>query len=282
MNNPLHELGLPSDVLLWKALLLTAMSFGVGIIGGFVGLALGTVRLPILLLAGMPSTLAAGTNIIVSTASSFFGAIGHLRGRRVDFRVVVIMGIPSFAGAFLGGFYASRAPEGLLILTIGILVVWQGIELLNKARLLVNPGGVDSPMASTLALGNGKFKDNPMLAATTGLVIGVIGGAVGLILGSLRLPTLIRALGLGPRIAAGTNMFIGFSMGASGWSGHVLRGQVDYPMAILMAMSAIGGVSIGSMLTGRVGLRSLVGSMAIVLTIVGALMVWRGLGSVAN
>jgi len=121
-----------------------------------------------------------------------------------------------------------------------------------------------------------------MLAATTGLAIGVIGGAVGLILGSLRLPTLIRALGLGPRIAAGTNMFIGFSMGASGWSGHVLRGQVDYPMAILMAMSAIGGVSIGSMLTGRVGLRSLVGSMAIVLTIVGALMVWRGIGSVAN
>ena len=71
-------------------------------------------------------------------------------------------------------------------------------------------------------------------------------------------------------------------MGASGWSGHILRGQVDYPMAILMALSAIGGVSIGSMLTGRVGLRSLVGSMAIVLTIVGALMVWRGLGAVAN
>ena len=48
-----------------------------------------------------------------------------------------------------------------------------------------------------------------------GLVIGVTGGAVGLILGSLRLPGLIQVLGMGPRIAAGTNLFIGFAMGAS-------------------------------------------------------------------
>ena len=52
MNITLQELGLPSDVLLWEAVLLTVMSFGVGIVGGFVGLALGTVRLPVLLMLG--------------------------------------------------------------------------------------------------------------------------------------------------------------------------------------------------------------------------------------
>lgn len=98
----LQDLGLPSAAPLWQALLLTVISFGVGIVGGFGGLALGTVRLPVLLFLGMPSTLAAGTNIIVSTASSLFGALRHMREGRVDLRVVLIMGVPSFAGAFLG------------------------------------------------------------------------------------------------------------------------------------------------------------------------------------
>ncbi len=36
----LRDLSLPSDVLLWKALLLTVISLLVGVLGGFVGLAL--------------------------------------------------------------------------------------------------------------------------------------------------------------------------------------------------------------------------------------------------
>ena len=283
MNITLQELGLPSDALVWEAVLLTAMSFGVGIVGGFVGLALGTVRLPVLLLLGVPSLVAAGTNIIVSTSSSLFGAIRHMREGRVNMRaiatvqVVLVMGLPSFVGAFLGGFYAAAAPEGILVLAVGILVFWQGVELVQKAREAGSATGSDTAMADALATGTERRRNNPLLAGVIGLVIGTIGGAVGLILGSLRLPALIRVLGLGPRIAAGTNMFIGFAMGASGWVGHVARGQVDYPLVVLMALAAIGGVNIGARLTGRVSLSKLVLSMGLVLLVVGALMVWRGL-----
>ena len=274
----LQELGLPSEALLWQAALLTAMSFGVGIVGGFVGLALGTVRLPVLLFLGLPSTLAAGTNIIVSTASSLFGALRHMREGRVDLRVVLIMGVPSFGGAFLGGFYAGEAPEGLLVLVVGILVLWQGIELAAKARAASeSAGGPGTAMADALGGGTSR-RGGPLVAAAMGLVIGVTGGAVGLILGSLRLPGLIRVLGMDPRVAAGTNLFIGFAMGASGWTGHVARGQVDYPLAVLMGLAAVAGVNIGARQTGRAGLRTLLASMGAVLIVVGALMAWRGVG----
>ena len=272
----LQDLGLPSEAMVWHAVLLTVISFGVGIVGGFVGLALGTVRLPVLLFLGMPSTLAAGTNIIVSTASSLFGALRHMREGRVDLRVVLIMGVPSFGGAFLGGFYAGAAPEGLLILVVGILVLWQGIELAAKARAAAeSSGGPGGAMADAMA-GGTRRRRHPGLAAAMGLVIGVTGGAVGLILGSLRLPGLIRVLGMDPRIAAGTNLFIGFAMGASGWTGHVARGQVDYPLALLMGLAAVAGVNIGARQTGRAGLRTLLASMGAVLIVVGALMAWRG------
>ena len=60
----LNDLGLSSDVLLWKAVLLTVISLLVGVLGGFVGLALGTIRLPAMLLFGIPAPIAGGTNIM--------------------------------------------------------------------------------------------------------------------------------------------------------------------------------------------------------------------------
>ena len=72
-------LGRGSDVLIWNAVVLTAVSLGVGLLGGFVGLALGTMRLPAMLLMGMAAPTAGGTNILVSSISSIFGAVRHLR-----------------------------------------------------------------------------------------------------------------------------------------------------------------------------------------------------------
>lgn len=74
MTVPLSAFGLPSPVPLWEAVFLTLLSYGVGVLGGIVGLALGTMRLPFLLLLGMPAPVAAGTNILVSTLSAATGS----------------------------------------------------------------------------------------------------------------------------------------------------------------------------------------------------------------
>ena len=111
MTLSLEELGLPSDILVWEAALLTILSFVVGVLGGFVGLALGTMRLPALLLLGTAAPTAAGTNIVISAMSALTGAVRHLREGRVDMRIALVMGVPSMVGAFLGGFYSQWAPE---------------------------------------------------------------------------------------------------------------------------------------------------------------------------
>ena len=264
-------LGLPSDVLLWKAGILTAASFAIGVLGGFVGLALGTMRLPTLLLIGVPAPVAAGTNIIVSGASSVVGAISHYRGGRVNLRLVITMGLPSFVGAFIGGFYAYLAPEDLLIFAVGVLVLWQGIELVNRAGREVVPGATGSTFADAVAASSGPAKTSrTTVASTIGLVIGLVGGAVGLILGSLRIPALIRILGVDPRIASGT------LMGATGWIAHVARGNVDYPLMFLLATSAMIGAAIGSRYTGRVSLQGLIMTMGVVMIGIGALLIGRG------
>ncbi len=58
MTSSIDVIGLSSEVLVWQALVLTFISFAVGLLGGFVGLALGTMRLPSLLLMGVAAPTA--------------------------------------------------------------------------------------------------------------------------------------------------------------------------------------------------------------------------------
>ena len=265
---------LSSDVLLWQALLLTVISGLVGVLGGFVGLALGTMRLPALLLMGLPAPSAAGVNIMVSSLSALTGSIRHLREGRVNLRIVLVMGIPAFVGAFIGGFGSRWAPEALLLSLAGLLVFWQGIEFLIR---VIPSGGGSSSERQNLWGETPTFTRNRMaLEAGIGLAVGLLGGAVGLILGSIRLPALIRILRVDPRIAAGTNLFIGFVMGSVGWIGHLAQGHVNYPLLAMMAASAMVGSYYGAKLTGRVSLDKLIGVTGLALLGVGALLVWQG------
>ena len=245
-----------------------------GVLGGFVGLALGTMRLPALLLMGIPAPSAAGVNIMVSSLSALTGSIRHLREGRVNLRIVLVMGVPAFAGAFIGGFGSRWAPEALLVSLAGLLVFWQGVEFLIR---VVPRGGGPGSARENLWGGTPAFTGNRMaLEAGIGLAVGLLGGAVGLILGSIRLPALIRILRVDPRIAAGTNLFIGFVMGSVGWIGHLAQGHVNYPLLAMMAASAMVGSYYGAKLTGRVSLDRLIGVTGVALLGVGALLVWHG------
>ena len=277
MTQTLSELGLASDVLVWHAVVLTVVSLGVGVLGGFVGLALGTMRLPALLLMGVASPTAGGTNILISGLSALTGTVRHLREGRVDVRIALAMGVPAVIGAFIGGFASEDVPEALLLSAAGALVFWQGIELIARTRVLLD----GSPTVSGTHQGTrGNFTPTRVSAeGAIGLAVGLVGGAVGLILGSIRLPAMIRILRVDPRVAAGTNLFIGFVMGSVGWIGHVVQGHVDYPLLVLMGSSAMVGSYYGAKLTGRVSLDTLLGAMGWVLLAVGALLVWRGVAS---
>ncbi|MAF37527.1 MAG: hypothetical protein CL696_01365 [Chloroflexi bacterium] len=259
-------LGWGSDVLVWNAMVLAAVSLGVGLLGGFVGLALGTMRLPAMLLMGMAAPTAGGTNILVSSISSIFGAIRHIREGRVNFKLVAIMGGPAFAGAFVGGFLGGRVSESLLLSAAGLLVLWQGVELRMRGRAVAAADDFLTEYSrKRIVLGGGM-----------GLTVGLLGGAVGLILGSIRLPALIRVLKVDPRIAAGTNLVIGFVMGSLGWVGHAIKGDVDYQLLILMGAGAAVGSYFGAKLTGKVDLATLIGAMGYVLLAVGVILIWRG------
>ena len=240
------------------------------------GLALGTMRLPALILIGVSPTTAAGTNILVSTLSAIAGGCRHFRERRVDWRIVGLMGVPTVIGSFVGGFASSSSvPEGLLVLIAGVFVSWQSVELV--VRLRGAPGSPMSRSSTSSHEGRGRWSGGKeFAAAAAGLVVGLVGGAVGLILGSVRLPFMIRLLGVEPRMAIGSNLAIGTFMGAFGFIGHGVQGEVDLPILLAMGATGMVGSYIGAQLTGRVSLRSLLFTMSAILFGVGILLIRDG------
>ena len=81
-------------------------------------------------------------------------------------------------------------------------------------------------------------------------MIGLLGGIVGLILGSLRMPALVRLVGEEPARAVGTNVTVGFLVGVAGVIGHLPSEPPDWDVLAVGAAASIPGALLGSRLTG--------------------------------
>jgi uncharacterized protein len=229
-----------------------AGSFIAAYLGSMLGLVLGTLRLPLIVaLTGSPLA-AAGTNIAISTASAGAGALGHRRGGRVDWRIVAWMAPPSIVGAVVGGLFADDVSERVLYGAIAAVLVWSGIDLaLRPVR----------------ALARGRLRLWPAVAS--GFGIGVLGGGVGVILGTLRMPALLRGVGLDVRRAAGTNLVVGFLLGVAGFATHAAKLDVDWEILAAGLVGAIPGGWLGAHATGRLDENVLRLALGVVLAVVG-------------
>jgi len=217
----------------WELALAFTGSFVAGYFGSALGLVLGTLRLPLILVAAGSPLAAAGTNIAISAAAAASGGLRHAREGRVDWRVVAWMAPPSVVGAVAGALLADDVPDRVLYALIAAVLVWSGIDLALRP-IAPRPRG-------RLRLG---------AAAGHGLVIGAIGGAVGVILGTLRMPALVRSVGLDVRRAAGTNLVVGFLLGVAGFATHATASVIEWDLLTAGLAGALPGAWLGARLTG--------------------------------
>jgi uncharacterized membrane protein YfcA len=200
-----------------------------------VGLVLGTLRLPAILLLSGDASGAAGTNIGISAASAAAGSYRHSREGRLDPRVVAWMTPPSILGAIAGALLTDELPTRLLLAAIAAILAWNGLDLLLR------------PI-------RGREAVDPRLAPAVffGFLIGVLGGAVGVILGTLRMPALLRGVGLTAHRAVGTNLVIGFALGLVALVIHAALGNVEWGLLMAGVVGALPGGWLGARLTGRI------------------------------
>jgi uncharacterized protein len=244
------------------ALLLTGIAiwcFVTAVAGGLVGLVLGNIRLPVLVLAASSPAAGAGANIGVSALAALAAAVTHVRAGRIDWRLFLWMAPPSIAGALVGGLLSGTVPGDALLIAIGITLLVFGIDLL-RPRPESPPARATGPRPA---------------AIVSGAAIGLLGGFVGLILGSLRIGALLRFVGADAFRAVGTNTLVGFFLGAAGVLGHLTHG-IDWTLLLVGAAASIPGSLLGARLTGRLDERQLLRAVGFLLLVAGSATLVQG------
>jgi uncharacterized protein len=207
-----------------------------------------------MLLAAGDASAAAGTNIAISAAAAASGGLRHAREGRVDWRVVAWMAPTSIVGAVIGALTGHLVPTRALLAGIAAVLAWNGLDL------LVAPFRARPAPAPRL-----------VSAAAFGFVIGIVGGALGVILGTLRMPALLRAVGLDARRAVGTNLVVGFFLGVAGFAAHALRLEVEWSLLGAGLAGALPGAWLGARLTARISearLRRAIGAALVAIAVV--------------
>ena len=180
-------------------------------------------------------------------------SVTHVRAGRIDWRVFLWMAPPSVLAAAAGGLLSGRVPGTALLVAIGVTLLVFGLDLLR-------PRPTHAARAETVSRG---------AAVATGAMIGLLGGFVGLILGSLRIGALIRFVGADTFRAVGTNVAVGFCLGVAGLLGH-LAGGVDWTLLGVGSAASVPGALLGARLTGRLNEQQLLRAVGIVLLVAGS------------
>lgn len=244
--------------------LIAVVSLLLSYIGATVGLVLGQLRVALLVYALGSAAVGTATSLAISTAGTLIGTLRHAVDGRVDLALLLTVGLPSAATAFLSARYAGLVDARVLKLAIAGVLILTGVAMLIRRR---KP---DEQLPAP--------KLPPMLAeVAVGAVLGAISGLVGLLLGSLRLPAMIRYARVATPTAIGTNMAIGTLTGLSAGVATFLEGQVDLIAFAVVAPTTVIGAHLGARKTGRLDPATLLKVIAWVLIATGVLMLAEGL-----
>jgi uncharacterized membrane protein YfcA len=246
--------------------LIAGISFALSYVGSAVGLVLGQLRVVLLTYWLGSATLGASTSLAISTLATIAGAVTHARGGRVQVVPLLLIGVPSAVAAYCTTRLAVHVDPRLLKVGIAVALVGAGAMLLQKGTRDDEPavdsaGPLEAPARRAAA------------QLVVGLFLGALSGLVGLLLGTLRLPAMLRVGGMSARSAVGTNMAIGALTGLSAGVAALTSGSVDPVAFAIVCPITLIGAFLGSHRTAKLDRANVRRWIGYVLVPTGVLMV---------
>jgi uncharacterized membrane protein YfcA len=225
-----------ASVLAWPGAVAIGVSLGLLGSGGSI------ITVPVLVyLLGQDEKLAIAGSLFIVGSIALVGSLQYVRLGMVDWRNVVVFGLPGMAGTWLGALLAAFVP-GIVQLTIFALV------MLLASYLMLRP--VDLEQAEIVRRATWKI-------GIDGLVVGVLTGLVGVGGGFLIVPALVLLGGLAIHTAVATSLVIIALKSYSGFIKYldVLDAQkltLDWNVLMIVTGLGIAGSIVGAKIANRI------------------------------
>jgi uncharacterized protein len=204
-----------------------------------VGLSLGAlgsggsiITIPILVyVAGVPAETAVGMSLVVVGATSFVGALLHLRRGNVAMKPGVLLAVTGMVGSYVGSRGTHLLSRRSLMLLFALIMLIVGIQMWR----------------STVGnLEKGNF--SPLRCLAVGFAVGLLTGFLGIGGGFLIVPALVLFAGLDSRTAVGTSLAVIALNSSTGVLGQLRFASIDWPLLAGFLAFALGGMVVGALL----------------------------------
>ncbi len=264
------------------------LGLAVGLLSGLFGVGGGFLLTPLLIMIGIPPTVAAATDSNQIVAASTSGTYAHWRMGNVDFK----MGLYLLVGGFAGGLLGVQSIKILrlmgnadfvikitYVLMLGIVGTYMFIESLSSIKKKnseeIQKETKLSNVLKSLPLQT-HFKKSGvthsvLLPVLLGVLVGILAAIMGVGGGFLLVPVMLYVLRMPMHVVVGTSLFqiLFLSIEVTFLQAYTNH-TVDFVLAVLLLLgSAIGaqiGTSLGRKLQGE-HLRILLAIIVLAVTI---------------
>ena len=293
------DLYLPIANLSVNAFVIIALGLGVGLLSGMFGIGGGFLTTPLLIIYGVPPTVAAASSASQVTGASVSGVFAHIRRGGVDVKMGGVLVAGGVVGSFFGAWIFRLLQQSGQIDTV-IAIVY--VVLLGSIGTMM---ATESIGAIGVARGRRpakprKRRHHPLIAAlpfrtrfyTSGLYIspiaplllgfgtGILTILLGIGGGFILVPAMIYLLGMATSAVVGTSLFQTLFVSAVATMVHAMTTRaVDLVLAGLLLIGSVTGAQIGARLATELKPEYLRLALAIMVLLVGCRillgLVWR-------
>lgn len=234
----------------------------IGLSMGLMGSGGSILTVPVLTyLVGQDEKVAIASSLAIVGVISAFGGIPYARASQVDYRSVLLFGVPGMVGAYFGA-HLSRFVDGSTQ-----LLAFSGLMLVAAVLMFrpIKPRDSDAP----------RPRRSPAKICLDGLIVGVFTGFVGVGGGFLIVPALVLLGGLPMHRAVGTSLFIIALKSATGFIKYLevldeLQLSLNYEVIAAFATLGIFGSLAGNQVGNRLDQATLRRIFACFLLAIGA------------
>jgi uncharacterized protein len=227
----------------------------VGISLGLIGSGGSILTVPILVYAmGVEPVSATAYSLFIVGATALVGAVQNAIHKQVDFKTVLIFGIPSISVVYAVRMWlvpiipATLFSIGSFAITksIALMLLFATVMILASVSM-IRPGKQKSTAESTVLVYN-----YPMILLE-GVLAGLFTGLVGAGGGFLIIPALVLLARMPMKMAVGTSLFLIAVNSLIGFTGD-LQGKmmIDWKLLGGFTAFAVAGIFIGSMLSKKI------------------------------
>jgi uncharacterized protein len=257
-----------------NVVLLFGLGGAVGFLSGLFGVGGGFLMTPLLIMAGIPSTVAAASDSNQIVAASTSGSYAHYRMGNVDFK----MGLLLLVGGVIGGTLGVQLIKVLMALgnadfvikityvvmlgVVGFYMFLESLQSMRKQKAVEarrpepgKPSGyarLIQALPWQMRFDKSGVAFSALLPLILGILVGVLAAIMGVGGGFIMVPVMVYMLRMPMHVVVGTSLFqILFTCINVTVMQAVTNHTVDLVLALILLVGSTLGAQVGAKISGR-------------------------------